>query len=568
MPGGKLKDPMVPNTRQRRKPQRGKSESLAGRVLTASSGVAGRSYARVRTVARRQTDAESREREAASLRTILWRVISPFVEIYHRFRQELKFFSFPAKAGLAASICSLLCFVPGPLSVLNKNGMWAVITADVCLETNFGLTVYKGMNRTFGTLAAAAVAVLVDFLASKCGKYEPHFVVLWAFIGGAIPTMFKFRPPFKDRWNYAVAMSMVTFHILILSQSQYEDKIKLPEIRMVTILIGFLVATLVNIAVAPKFAGTRISDLVAKNFERAGNVIERCVIAYSEGAVLEQVHDIRSGKSEDDNIHTAFHEIVAADAQVSKLLKAVPYEPGHGKFFRGYPWDIYAVITENLRYTLYDVVALDSCLRAEIQAPPHLRSMFEEDFQSIGRECAQVFRMIGQSIKKMKHVNCLLTIHKAEEFALILQHKLVKYMSTQLFTGTAAPEIAGSDPEAAKAREAYEESIRLSFQSAVDDQTFATPEGIPQATVERWENYNRSNSSGSADSKRTHLAAGNEAFLQRQESMGRHWNSTVQRISALSLIKFASILIELVAKAKYVAQIVEELEVKARFADA
>lgn len=318
MDGGNLRDPLLSQEQQQR--QGGRTETVAGRVLNACSAAGGRAYGRQRTLTRIQSTKDGRELESVSIRT---RLASPVVEFYHRLVTEFNNFALPAKAGLGASLCSLLCFVPGPLSVLNKNGMWAVVTADVVLEANVGLTFSKGINRTLGTLAAAMLALMVNYLAPMCGDYEPYFVIFWVFFGGAVATMFKFRRPFKDRWNYAVAMSMITFHILILSKSDYKDKIRLPMIRLVTIIIGFLAASLVNLSVAPKYAGTTINELVAKNFERAGNVMERCVIAYCEGTVLEQVPDILAGKSEDDNIHMSFHEIVSADSEVDKLVSAL-----------------------------------------------------------------------------------------------------------------------------------------------------------------------------------------------------------------------------------------------------
>lgn len=59
-----------------------------------------------------------------------------------------------------------------------------------------------------------------------------------------------------------------------------------------------------------------------------------------------------------------------------RQLSAVHWEPSHGKFFKNYPWDMYDDITDYLRYTLYDVIALDLCLRANIQAPKQLRDIF------------------------------------------------------------------------------------------------------------------------------------------------------------------------------------------------
>jgi hypothetical protein len=70
-------------------------------------------------------------------------------------------------------------------------------------------------------------------------------------------------------------------------------------------------------------------------------------------------------------------------------LKAAKFEPPHGKFFFRYPWHIYDDVSENLRFAFYDVVALDACLRAEIQAPLNLRGMFRMEFLALGKECAE-----------------------------------------------------------------------------------------------------------------------------------------------------------------------------------
>lgn len=57
-------------------------------------------------------------------------------------------------------------------------------------------------------------------------------------------------------------------------------------------------------------------------------------------------------------------------------------------------------------------------------------------------------------------------------------------------------------------------------------------------------------------------------FLQRRGSIKHHWETTVKRLAALSLIKFASLLIEIAAKGKYVVAVVDELAEKARFDNA
>jgi len=61
--------------------------------------------------------------------------------------------------------------------------------------------------------------------------------------------------------------------------------------------------------------------------------------------------------------------------------------------------------------------------------------------------------------------------------------------------------------------------------------------------------------------------AGRAQFLQRSGSIAHHWECTVQRLAALSLLKFASLLIEIAAKSKHLVAMADELAEKARFDD-
>jgi hypothetical protein len=76
-------------------------------------------------------------------------------------------------------------------------------------------------------------------------------------------------------------------------------------------------------------------------------------------------------------------------------MNFVSWEPCHGKFFRGYPWAIYGDITDNLRYTVYSIIALDNCLRAEIQAPQILRDVFANEIREVGLEVRFTFCGLG-----------------------------------------------------------------------------------------------------------------------------------------------------------------------------
>lgn len=213
-----------------------------------------------------------------------------------------------------------------------------------------------GLNRTLGTLMASLLALAIDVLGDYLGSYEKYLLFICTFLGGAIPTIFKFRRPFRDRWNYAVVMLMITFHLLILTQS--DEKSKLPLLRLALIAIGFVIASLVNIILAPNFAGNNINDLLATNFERAGNVVEKCVLEYCQGTVLQQLPEVLSHASNDE-LHSCFHEIVAADSEVEKLVrfftlhfrKSIPKVAKHVSYLAPGSY-----LSENLSFEIYILI--------------------------------------------------------------------------------------------------------------------------------------------------------------------------------------------------------------------
>jgi hypothetical protein len=348
----------------------------------------------------------------------------------------------------------------------------------------------------------------------------------------------------------------------------------------------------------------------------------------------------------------------------------VHWEPCHGPFFVGYPWYRYDDITDYLRYTLYDVIALDSCLRANIQAPKHLRELFAKDMDTIAKECANVLRTLGDSMKNMKKFASKDIMRQAQEAAVLLQYKI--YLHTHLLLGSGALEsprypaymaslspfsttqprevpqahsafarsetrgehysksedgkvnennggetlLGEMDEHAARdsspgvqygpiETEKHDASLSAKFGSPgrpvmIDtfsqgtSKTFSksrpaqlksrqTPvqmqhEGSPGVIISiPDEQFSRSSSSRETPELEERPVPGKsprgpnrsvrweEQFMQRWASLGRNWDGTLERISALSLVKFASLLIEVVSKLNFVVESVEELSEQARF---
>ena len=107
-------------------------------LLGAASAHAGLSYARARTLQLKKQMQLSAADGSWMQWPLMLRRFSP------RFSRDGLPVTLAAKAGLAAVIASLLAFAPGFLSVLNKNAAWAVVTVDIVMETNVGLTFSKG----------------------------------------------------------------------------------------------------------------------------------------------------------------------------------------------------------------------------------------------------------------------------------------------------------------------------------------------------------------------------------------------------------------------------------------
>ncbi|XP_052117602.1 aluminum-activated malate transporter 9-like [Arachis duranensis] len=79
------------------------------------------------------------------------------------------------------------------------------------------------------------------------------------------------------------------------------------------------------------------------------------------------------------------------------------WEPPHGRFLQFlYPWSQYLKVAAVLRHCAYEVMALDTILHSEIQAPYNLRILFESEIKEVSNEVADLIRILGRDISSMK----------------------------------------------------------------------------------------------------------------------------------------------------------------------
>lgn len=245
-----------------------------------------------------------------------------------------------------------------------------------------------------------------------------------------------------------------------------------------------------------------------------------------------------------------------------------------------------------------------------------------QEMETIASECAIVLRKLGDSMKNMKKFATQDIMRRAEEAAVALQYKI--HLHTHLLLGSGEPEsplfpgrmplspLANKDQNSNNFFDQSNDPRNLGNGETAGSNNIATPGGIGESfdgSVEQQKIFTRSRSrqktletltegllavnnsipnggllprsQSNVDPSHVdregrsapntprgrvkHNLAWQETFLHRKSSLGHNWDGTLERISALSLVKFASLLIEVVSKMKYVVDCVELLSIEANF---
>ncbi len=208
-----------------------------------------------------------------------------------------------------------------------------------------------------------------------------------------------------------------------------------------------------------------------------------------------------------------------------------------------------------------------------------------QDLDTIAKECATVLRTLGESIKNMKKFASKDILRQAQEAAVLLQYNI--YVHTDLLLGSAAPEspmhpaytTATSPFSSMHLRESPQDSNAFSRSWTGDQQaSIIGLEGSPGVVSSSLDGQLCRSSSGQQTGEQQERpfpgksslglnrpVRWKDQFIQRRSSLGRNWDGTLERISALSLVKFASLLIEVVSKLNFVVESVEQLGQQARF---
>ncbi|PRQ32618.1 putative aluminum-activated malate transporter [Rosa chinensis] len=265
------------------------------------------------------------------------------------------------KVGLALTLVSLFYYYRPLYDGFGDDAMWAVLTVVVVFEFSVGATLGKGINRMLATLLAGALAVGVHHISTLWGGEvgEPILIAFFVFVVAASVTFMRFFPALKARYDYGLLIFTLTFCLVSVSGYRETQVLDVAHKRLSTIAIGSCTSIMVCICICPVWIGVDLHNLVAGNMENLG--------VFMEGTCVNLAR----------------------------------WEPGHGGFKFGHPWEKYLNVGSQTRQCAYKIEALNTYLNTGIQVPAEIRSEIQEPCINICTESGKALKELAAALKKM-----------------------------------------------------------------------------------------------------------------------------------------------------------------------
>ncbi|KAI3706564.1 hypothetical protein L6452_24391 [Arctium lappa] len=294
------------------------------------------------------------------------------------------------KVALAITLISMVYYLQPFYNGMGDSGMWAILTVVVVFEYTAGATLCKGMNRGFATLAAGALGLGAESLASLFGQtVKPVVIACLVFFLVAAATFSRFCPNIKRRYDYGVLIFILTFSLVSVSGYRVEKLIALAHQRVLTISFGGATCVIISICVCPVWAGEDLHNLIVLNLEKLASFLEgfgREYFRMSEG---------------DKSFLEAYKSVLNSKATEESLANFAWWEVGHGKFRLRHPWKQYLKIGVLIRQCAYHIEALNGYLNEKFEASSEFQKIVQEPCMKMSLEVGKALKELALSMKLM-----------------------------------------------------------------------------------------------------------------------------------------------------------------------
>ncbi|KAF3434213.1 hypothetical protein FNV43_RR25316 [Rhamnella rubrinervis] len=302
------------------------------------------------------------------------------------------------KVGAALTVVSLFYYMKPLYDGVGGNAMWAVMTVVVVFENSVGSTLYKCLNRVFGTFLAGFLAIGVHWIAIQSGeKLGPFIVGFSVFVLASAATFSRFIPSIKARFDYGAMIFILTFSLVSVSGYRVDKLFDMAHQRLSTIIIGTCLCILVSMLIYPIWAGQELYTIITRNMDKLANSLDGCVAEYFNS----------SGGSTDSNKESnkdslGYKCVLSSKASEESMANFARWEPAHGRFNFGHPWKQYLKIGASLRSCAYCIEALNGCINSENQAPEYLKKRISNISLKVGSNSSSVVKELANVVKTMK----------------------------------------------------------------------------------------------------------------------------------------------------------------------
>ncbi|KAM3692319.1 hypothetical protein ACB098_08G077700 [Castanea mollissima] len=306
------------------------------------------------------------------------------------------------KVGLAITLASFLFYIKPIYDRFDQDGIWAVMTIVLIFEFSVGATLGKGLNRMMATSSGAALGVGIHNIAFRsAGSNLPgEFMVLGFFVFtiGAICTFMRFIPALKP-YDYGLMIFILTFSMVSVSSSRAPNLRKIVIDRILTIIIGSVIAIVVCIGICPVWNGENLQNLIAKNIEKLGNFLEGFKGEYfHKGEYFPKSED---GQPLDNKpFRKGYKSVLTSKSSEETMANLARWEWQYRFGFK-HPWKQYVKVGALTRECAYKIEALNSYFNFEFQAPYEFRSKIQEQCTQICSETGKALKELASAVKEM-----------------------------------------------------------------------------------------------------------------------------------------------------------------------
>ncbi|XP_042471711.1 aluminum-activated malate transporter 10-like [Zingiber officinale] len=303
------------------------------------------------------------------------------------------------KVGVALSLVSLFYYIRPINDKFGRNTMWAVMTVVVVFEYTVGGCLYKVINRGIATLSGGSLALAAHWMAAKSGpKAEPVILSALVFLFALAATFFRFMPTVKARFDYGITIFILTFSLVALSGSHVDDLTNLTVERISTVGIGIATTVCVCIFVCPVWSGQELHFLISRNLEKLAESLEGLVEDYFpiNGDSMDRA-EIASKRSH------SYKCVLDSKSSEDSWASLARWEPAHGWFKFGHPWQQYSMVGVAMRHCAYCVETLHGCVNSEtIKRPEFWEKHLRDVCMKLSSDSSKVLKELSSSVKTMK----------------------------------------------------------------------------------------------------------------------------------------------------------------------